>query len=74
MKQQEFMTTKLELTEKENLNQRQQQLCYLLNQTLQELGDGDPPLGLQLPELDTTSTSSATEKVSIFNMLFVASH
>ena len=57
MKQQEFMNTKLELIEKENLHLRLQQLCYLLNQPMQELGDRDPPPGLVLQEIEVPVNS-----------------
>ena len=60
MKQQEYMSTKLELTEKENLNLREQQLCYLLNQSLQELGGKDPPPGLVLNEVEGIQSGPAS--------------
>ena len=54
------MSTKLELTEKENLNLRHQQLCYLLNQSLQELGENDPPPVILFSDKDTASLASSS--------------
>ncbi|XP_076809101.1 tyrosine-protein kinase Fer-like isoform X2 [Clavelina lepadiformis] len=61
-KNQEFIGTKLNLVERQQTQVRQQQLHYLLNQTLQELGDGPASVGLDLPELDGMSISSADYK------------